>query len=163
MDVAPSGKLELTWTNKHLRLLADEVTGRRFQWPGLRLIGEAQWRIEDYDGARRTWERVRANALDDLDANFALANVYERRYRKEKKPEFFEASKQAIARVVGNPRATTRQRAEAMALEGRNYKTQWRLDFEDLPDLPMRREKATNRSLRKAYESYRNVVPRGVV
>jgi hypothetical protein len=56
-----------------LRLLADEVTGRRFQWPGLRLIGEAQWRIEDYDGARRTWERVRANALDDLDANFALA------------------------------------------------------------------------------------------
>lgn len=26
MGVAPSGKLELTWTNKHLRLLSDDAT-----------------------------------------------------------------------------------------------------------------------------------------
>src|SRR5262249_15681345 len=43
-----------------LRLLASEVAGRRFQWPALRLIGQAQWDLEDWDGARETFESVRS-------------------------------------------------------------------------------------------------------
>jgi hypothetical protein len=138
-----------------LRLLASEVTGLRFQWPALRLIGRAQWKLEDFDGARRTWERVRENDFDDLAANLALANLYERQYRREKALERLEASNQAIARVLTNKRTTAGQRAEALALRGRNQKTMWRVSFGILPDLGERRQRATNRSLLKAYEAYR--------
>ena len=138
-----------------LRLLASEVDGLRFQWPALRLIGKAQWKLADDGGARRTWEQLRANEPNDLVAALALANLYERQYRCEKRPELLEASNQAIATVVASKRTTAEQRAEALALRGRNQKTLWRLDFEAFPDLDERRRRATNRSLRKAYEAYR--------
>jgi hypothetical protein len=139
-----------------LRLLASEVAGRRFQWPALRLIGEAQWKLEDYDGARRTWEHVRTNDQDDLDANLALANLYERRFRRVKAPELLESSNQAIASVLANKRTTADQRAEALALQGRNLKTIWRLDFEGLGDVSDRRGQAINRTLLRSYEAYRD-------
>ncbi|HEY2841416.1 MAG TPA: hypothetical protein VGJ26_19820 [Pirellulales bacterium] len=37
-----------------LRLLSHEVETRRFQWPAMRVIGQAQLDIEDYEGAGRT-------------------------------------------------------------------------------------------------------------
>ncbi len=40
-----------------LRLLAKEVEGLRFEWPALRMIGQAQWDLEDYDGALTTFVR----------------------------------------------------------------------------------------------------------
>jgi len=138
-----------------LRLLASEVEGRRFQWPALRLIGQAQWGLSDFEGARRTWKQVQANTPEDIEANLALANLYERQYSNEKKPELLEASNQAIARVLNSRRTDVRQRAEALTLSGRNQKTLWRLDFETLDDLTARRERATNRGLLKAYEAYR--------
>jgi hypothetical protein len=138
-----------------LRLLASEVTDRRFQWSALRSIGKAQWQLMDYVGARRTWLRVREAIPDDLDANLALTNLLERQYRCEKRPELLEASNQAIANIVASKRATAEQRAEALALHGRNLKTLWRLNFESLGDLADRRQKATNRSLIGSYEAYR--------
>ncbi|WP_367185915.1 tetratricopeptide repeat-containing protein, partial [Mesorhizobium escarrei] len=138
-----------------LRLLASEVTGQRFQWPALRLIGRAQWELADYVGARRTWLRVREAVPKDLDANFALANLLERQYRGEKRAELLEASNQAIATVLANERSTAAQRAEALALYGRNLKTIWRLDFEALGSVADRRAKATNRNLTSSYEAYR--------
>ena len=138
-----------------LRLLASEVTDRRFQWSALRSIGKAQWQLMDYVGARRTWLRVREAIPDDLDANLALTNLLERQYRCEKRPELLEASNQAIANIVASKRATAEQRAEALALHGRNLKTLWRLNFEGLGDLADRRQKATNRSLIGSYEAYR--------
>jgi hypothetical protein len=92
---------------------------------------------------------------DDLDANFALANLLERQYRAEKRAELLEASNQAIAAVLANERSTAGQRAEALALHGRNLKTLWRLDFEALDSVADRREKATNRNLVSSYETYR--------
>jgi hypothetical protein len=138
-----------------LRLLASEVTGMRFQWPALRAIGKAQWQLADYVGARRTWLRVREAVANDLEANFALANLLERQYRGEKRAELLEASNQAIAAVVANKQTTAEQRAEALALHGRNLKTLWRLDFEALGSVVERREKATNRNLVGSYEAYR--------
>jgi hypothetical protein len=138
-----------------LRLLAAEVTGRRFQWPALRAIGDAQWQLADYVGARQTWLRVREAVRNDLDANLALANLLERQYRGEKRLELLEASNQAIATVLGNEKTTAEQRAEALALRGRNLKTLWRLDFESLDAVAERREKATNRNLLGSYEAYR--------
>ena len=142
-------------SNGWLRLLAAEVQGRRFQWPALGLIGRAQKTARDYDGAAETWARVRRNDPDDVEANLALADIYERQYRREKKPELLTASNQAIARVLASKRTSASRRAEALALQGRNAKTLWKLDFEDLPDLAERRRRATSQTLLKSYESYR--------
>ena len=101
-----------------LRLLASAVGGLRFEWPALRLIGQAQWEIEDYEGARSTFERVIEHDPNDVPANLALANLYERRYRRERRLESFTASKQAIARILSRGEAlTTAQRAEARRLK----------------------------------------------
>lgn len=138
-----------------LRLLASEVAGLRFQWPALRIVAQAQWDLKDYEGARKTWERIRDNDPDDLSANLALANLFERQYRREKRPELLESSNLAIARVLRTERLSTAQRAEANALQARNLKTLWRLDFEAEANLEKRRETATNRALWEAYEAYR--------
>jgi tetratricopeptide (TPR) repeat protein len=103
-----------------LRLLSQEVETRRFQWPALRVIGQAQWDIEDYEGARRTYQKLIDHDSDDLDANNALANLYERQYRREKRAELLAASEQAIKRVLANNRATQERRTEALSLAGRN-------------------------------------------
>jgi hypothetical protein len=138
-----------------LRLLAQEVAGQRFQWPALRSIGQAQWALKDFDGARTTWEAVRANDPDDVGANLSLANLYERIYKREKKPEFLELSNQAIARILNSDKPDADQRTEALALGARNQKTLWRLDWEALEGVPARRAAATSRTLRKPYEAYR--------
>jgi len=138
-----------------LRLLASEVVGLRFQWPALRIVAEAQWNLRDYEGARKTWERIRDNDPDDLSANLALANLFERQYRKEKRPEFLANSNLAIARVLKNDKLSIGQRAEANALQARNLKTLWRLGFETEAKLARRRETATSRALLEAYDAYR--------
>jgi hypothetical protein len=139
-----------------LRLLASEVQGLRFQWPALRLIAEGQWYLMDYVGARKTWERVCANYPNDVAGNLTLANVYERQYRAEGRQELLEASNQAIGRALRTGEMTAAQRAEASALQARNLKTLWRLEFERVEDLRQRREIATNRTLLRSYEAYRN-------
>jgi hypothetical protein len=37
-----------------LRLLSQEVRRVRFQWEGLKLVGAAQWRLKDYNGAQES-------------------------------------------------------------------------------------------------------------
>jgi hypothetical protein len=138
-----------------LRLLADDVRGRRFEWPALRLVAQAQFEVKDYEGAGRSWERVRAGVPNDIPANLALANIYERRYRELNKPEVLEASNQAIARALEAPRITPRQRSEVLGLKGRNLKTQWRRDFEARDSVADRRAAAINSMLLDAYEAYR--------
>jgi hypothetical protein len=139
-----------------LRLLSSEVAGRRFQWPALRLIGQAQWNLEDWQGARNTFERVRDNDPYDVPANLALANVYERIYRRDPLQEdMLRCSDQAIDRVLArSDRTTEDQRAEALGLKARNRKTEWRQRLVKINDLAARRKSATNLLLREAYEQY---------
>src|SRR5262245_50054792 len=47
----------------------------------------------------------------------------------------------------------------ALTLEGRNEKTLWRLEWDQLDNVAKRRSAATNRMLRKAYEAYRKAYP----
>jgi hypothetical protein len=139
-----------------LRLLSDEVRDRRFQWGGLKLVAAAQWDLKDWDGACASWETVRANHPNDIDANLALANIYERSYRKGTLDErIMEISDQAIQRVIENPEANSKQRTEALALTGRNQKTRWRLQFEHLDTTEKRRAAAMNRALIRSYDGYR--------
>ena len=104
---------------------------------------------------KRTYQKLIGQDPDDLDANSALANLYERQYRKEKRAELLEASDQAIKRVLANGRATVEERTEALSLAGRNAKTQWREAFEGLSSVDERRKAAVNRQLIKAYDGYR--------
>jgi hypothetical protein len=140
-----------------LRLLSSEVEGSRFQWPALRLVGQALWDLNDYPGACKTWECVRAADPDDLAANLALSNIFERRYRSEKTPEFLERSNLSLTRVLRSGKISVGQRAEANALQARNLKTLWRLDFEAETVLSKRRQRAAaSRTLLKAFEAYCN-------
>src|SRR5512136_3033972 len=141
-----------------LRLLSDEVRDRRFQWGGLKLVATAQWNIKDWEGACESWETIRKIHPDDIDANLALANIYERMYREDRehpKPELIEESDQAIRRVLNSKEASRQQRAEALALGGRNQKTRWRLQFDHLKTTEERRDAAMKRELIHLYEDYR--------
>ena len=137
-----------------LRLLAEEVRGERFQWVGLKRIGLAQWSLKDYEGARETWEAVRAVYPLDLDANLSLANILERLYRVNLRPALLEASNQAIERVLGVKGLSPKHQAEALALQGRNLKTLWRLGLEKLESVDERRARAIDNKLLQSYEAY---------
>ena len=139
-----------------LRLLADDVVGRRFQWVGLKLIAKAQWDVRDFEGARESYELIREMYRDDAEANLALANVYERLHRVRKSPELLLKSDQSLERVLEAGDVSTKDRVEALALKGRNQKTSWRLEFESLGTVAARREAAMNEALRKSYEAYRD-------
>src|SRR5262245_25743315 len=139
-----------------LRLLAEEVRRQRFQWEGLKLVGAAQWDLKDYKGARQSWETVREIYPADIKANLALANIYERLYADEKNPELIEDSEQALDRVLNNAFTSRKERAEALALRGRNQKTRWRLEFANLKTVEERRTAAMNRALIHSYEAYRD-------
>lgn len=139
-----------------LRLLAHEVRGQRFKWIGLQLVAEAQWKVEDYEGARESLEAIRETHRVNVDANLSLANIYERLSRKDKKPELLMASDQAIERVLVSRDAPSQKIVEALALKGRNQKTRWRREIESLGTVEERRKAAMNQKLRDSYQAYRD-------
>lgn len=143
-----------------LRLISGEVRelNLRFRRPGLRLVGNAQFDANDFDGARETFEAVRADDGDDQEANHRLATIYERLARKtsnhDRWLDLMSLSDQAISRLLDNGALSSRGRAEALSLKGRNLKSRWRDDFKALADLPQRRARAMSRFLVDCYEAY---------
>jgi hypothetical protein len=143
-----------------LRLLSREVLSQRFERSGLKIVGQAQWKIKDYDGAVTTFERIRAaSAKADIEANLALANIFERQSRDsavpaDRRSTLLVASDQAIENVVSSPGVTRAQLAEALALKGRNQKTHWRESWPAAADVNTQRRHALKRSLIQSYESY---------
>jgi hypothetical protein len=148
------GRARAAQSKGWLRLLGHEVKDERFATPAQLLIANALWALKDLDAARDLYERIRRVTLLDPAANLALANIYERLYKKSKKPELLVSSDQAIARVVDNKQAALKDRVEALALRGRNAKTRWREQFDGLPTLEARRRKAMNTLLRDSYSGY---------
>jgi hypothetical protein len=109
-----------------LRVIAEDLGGQRYQWEGLRRVAKAQWSLKDTAGARENWEAMRKAQPQDIEANLALANIYEREFRRTRRETLLESSNQAIRQVLDAERITPAQRAEALALQGRNLKTLWR-------------------------------------
>ena len=140
-----------------LRLLAQDVRGRRFERPGLQLIARSQWALKDYRGARQSLDQITAVVPDNVEANLALANVHERLYRAQQPldPGFLTLSDQAIERVLAVRDLPDRDRVEALALQGRNQKTRWRQEFAELTSVDERRSAAMTQSLRKCFDAYR--------
>jgi hypothetical protein len=138
-----------------LRLLSREVRTTLFSHGGLRQVAKAQWDLNDLEGAKDSWEEVREHARDDVDANLALANIYERLWRTTSAADNVKRSQQALDRVLKRNDITPNQRAETLALCARNLKSQWRAQFKQLKTVEARRKAANSRSLIECYERYR--------
>ena len=138
-----------------LRVIAEDLRGQRFQWDGLRRVAQSQWNVKDMDGARASWEALRQASGADVGANLALANLYERDYRSSRRETMLEASNQAIRQVFNAARTTPAQRAEALALEGRNLKTLWRARLVGAADPAAARQQGLDARAIQSYESYR--------
>ncbi|GAB3646493.1 tetratricopeptide repeat-containing protein [Ramlibacter alkalitolerans] len=139
-----------------LRLLSQEVRGLRFGAEGLGVIGAAQSRINDLEGAMQTWEAVRERKPQDLDANLELATLYERWHGRTADRVFLERSNEAIRTVLAVDALDAKHRSEALALQARNLKTLWRTELEPMATVAERRAAALNRYLLQAYEVYRS-------
>ena len=92
---------------------------------------------------------------DDVEANLALANIYEREYRATARETLLESSNQAIRWVLAAKGTTVAERAEALALHGRNLKTMWRARFAGQTDPVMARQQAVDGRAWQSYLSYR--------
>ena len=111
-----------------LGLLASEAKGFYWETEGLRAVGRAQYDAKDYKGAKNTWEAVRRNNREfDLEANLLLGTIYERLGK-------ITDSNQALERALDNKEIPKDKRAEAYTLQGRNTKTLWRDEWEEVAD-----------------------------
>ena len=92
-----------------LALLRCELEGFAWRAAGLRLIGNAQFRVNDWQGAKTTWKAVREYDDMDLEANTRLATVYQRLGD-------VVSSDQAVERALQSRALTRAARAEILAL-----------------------------------------------
>jgi hypothetical protein len=138
-----------------LRVIAEDLRGQRFQWDGLRRVARAQWSLKDYAGARACWEALRKAIDGDVEANLALANLYEREYRTNTRETLLEASNQAIRKVLDAKSTSPARRAEASALEGRNLKTLWRARLAGAADVAAARQQGLDARALQSYHAYR--------
>ncbi len=125
-----------------LRLLADEASG--FEWgsEGLRIVGEAQFKIGALAGAKESFEKLRDRDPDDFLANYRLGTIYQKLARAapnaDAKLDCMMRSEQAILRVLERtkPPADREElpqegaerrfhRAEGYSLLGSNAKMRW--------------------------------------
>lgn len=131
-----------------LKKMMQEATGQPWEKEGLRKIGRAQSTLGDFANACETWECVRHYSQFDIEANQRLATCYQ-------KQERFTESDQAAHRALGANLGDW-DRAETLALIGSNYKTRWRHQWENKPELPERQQQAlVSELLERSYESYR--------
>jgi len=155
--VVPRGfreEVELAVANREcgdLGMLAAEAEGFEWESEGLRVVGRAQLKLKDFDGARATWESIREIDPMDLEANTWLGTIYHRLAR-------LTLSDQALQRVLARKDLELHERAEAYALLGRNAKTRWKDDWSGRADekplsVPAKRERALRSSyLEKSYK-----------
>ena len=101
-----------------LRLLAHEAAWFEWASEGLRTVGRAQFGLGAWPGARDTFESLRKLLPKDVETNQRLGTIYQ-------KLGDLDLSNQAIQRVIDAPDASSYNRAEAFALQGRNAKTRW--------------------------------------
>ena len=116
-----------------LRLLAHEVSTFEWDQEGLQLVGDAQFKLRAFAGARETFEALRSATPDHVHANLCLGTIYQRLTLSEpagRKDELLTLSDQAIRRVLAGS-CSTNDKVEAYCLLGSNAKTRWIADFAD--------------------------------
>jgi tetratricopeptide repeat protein len=98
---------------------------------------------------------VRRAVTGDIESNLALANLYEREFRASGRETLLESSNQAIRQVLDADRTSLAQRAEALALEGRNLKTLWRARLVGAKDVASTRQQGLDARALQSFDSYR--------
>jgi len=131
-----------------LVLLGDEA--RRVPWgrEGLRLVGRAQRRLRALRAARETWEAVRKDLPDDIEADLMLATIYQRLGNNV-------MASQACRRVLENKAAPPAKRADAHSQLARNDKAAWVKDFAALALQDAQQQAILDQRLINALEGYR--------
>lgn len=131
-----------------LGMLAAEAEGFEWESEGLRVVGRAQFNLEDDEGALATWESIRKIDALDLEANTLLGTIYNRLGR-------FTESDQALERVLDRKGMEPHDRSEAYALLGRNAKTRWKSEWHGEPVPQTRHEKALRSAfLERSHQAY---------
>ncbi|MFK7997115.1 MAG: tetratricopeptide repeat-containing protein [Granulosicoccus sp.] len=138
-----------------LRVIVQDLEGERFERDALQRIGISQWNIKDMHGTLSTWEKIRNKDPEHFTANRILANAYERLYRKTNNQEHLELSNQAIRTLLDSDECSIAQRAEALALKGRNKKTLWRSPIASAVDVSQACIAAIDTKAIDAYHSYK--------
>ena len=108
-----------------LQLLAAEVDGFVWRVAGLRMIGQAQFRLKDWPGAKVTWTAVREYDDTDVEANTMLGTIFQRLGD-------LVSSDQAVERALQNHEISANGRAEIRTLMGRNAKNRWEQSWANL-------------------------------
>jgi hypothetical protein len=137
-----------------LRLLAEET--RTFSWSteGLRTVGRAQFDLAAARGAKETFEWLREQRPEDVEANQRLATIYERLWKEDARQDYLALSNQAIQRVIDSLVPGSWDRAEAYALKARNIKSRWRQTFSGKTGADARVVALQAPELNEALESY---------
>lgn len=132
-----------------LQLLSAELDGFSWREAGLRLIGNAQFQLRDWQGAKATWKAVRDYFETDREANARLATIFQRLGD-------LVSSDQAVERALQNRGISANDRAEICALKGRNAKAKWEQDWVYLAEIEAMQSSAlTSAHLEASIESYR--------
>lgn len=118
-----------------LALLGEEAKRTHWGREGLRLVGRAQRRLRAFKAARESWELIRKDLWGDVEANLQLATI-------DQRLGDLVASSQACRRVLDNPAAGRKDRADARSQLARNEKASWVADFQTVPEETARRRQA---------------------
>lgn len=144
-----------------LDLFAAEIQSLGLPWsvPGLRLVGEAQFKLGSWDTARETWETLRELDPSAYLPNARLATIYQ----KQKRPDLVK-SDQAVDRALEDPDVSQKEQAELYALAGSNRKTTWLEGWSALATVDERRREALRSGMldrstedyKRGFETYLN-------
>jgi hypothetical protein len=132
----------------YLQMLSAEADGFAWTTMGLRLIGKAQFKLKDWQGARATWEAVRKYEDTDLAANTFLGTVYQRLGDLVR-------SDQALQRALQDRDMSRSDRAELWALMARNAKILWEANWKQVTGVDeIQREALASPHLKRSFELY---------
>jgi hypothetical protein len=139
-----------------LRLLASEAQGFEWESEGLRLVGEAQFRLKAFYGAKETFETLHRANPRDVHANLRLGTIYQKlaaRVPAAEAQDLLRRSDQSIDRALADASSSS-ERAEAYALRGSNAKTRWLSDWRETPEADRARAALGSSHLDDALDAY---------
>jgi hypothetical protein len=132
---------------RKLTLLGLEVQGFPWESTGLRVVGRALLLIKSYGAAKTAWESLRKLDDYDLEANIALANIYQRL-------DDLVSSDQALERAL-TVATEPAEIAEIHGQLGRNKKDRWVRAWRDAVTPEEKAQRALDSPLlMEAYEQY---------
>lgn len=110
-----------------LRLLASEAEGFVWEIEGMRIVARALDEIDSLHGAKKTWETIRNQVPDDLEANLALSSIYERL-------DDYSQSEQALNQVFKLKSLSREKLSEVHALHGDLLRSEWAQSWRNIAE-----------------------------